>query len=66
MHFVFDGGSLADGTGIVLQEAELDDFRFTRPAELPDYLPAHGLARVRGALQAREAGATVYLPRQAS
>ena len=64
MHFVFDGGSVADGVGIVIQEAELDGFSFTSPAELPGYLPPHGLARVRGALLAREAGTTQYLPHE--
>ena len=38
MHFVFDGGVLADDTPIRLQESELDDYRFVdaeRPAPLP-------------------------------
>ncbi len=62
MHFVFDGGSLADGTGIVVQEAELDGFTFAAPGELAGYLPPHGLARVVGAVQAREAGTMTYVP----
>jgi 8-oxo-dGTP diphosphatase len=65
MHFVFDGGTLADGTSIVLQEAELDAFKFTASAELPGYLPSYGLARVRGALLARDSGSAIYLPHQA-
>lgn len=64
MHFVFDGGSLVDGVGITIQEAELDGFAFTAPAELPDYLPPHGLERVLGALRARETGTMVYVPHQ--
>src|SRR5262245_44843849 len=64
MHFVFDGGLLADATGIVLQEAELDGFEFTEPPELPAYLPPYGLTRVHGALRALQDGATLYLPRE--
>jgi ADP-ribose pyrophosphatase YjhB (NUDIX family) len=62
MHFVFDGGHLNDGSGIVIQEAELDGFEFVAPPDLPPYLPAYGLARVRGALRAREASRSVFLP----
>lgn len=62
MHFVFDGGQLHDGSGIVLQEAELDAFHFTSAAELPAYLPDFGLARVTGAIRAREAGRSIFLP----
>lgn len=62
MHFVFDGGQLDDGSGIVLQEAELDAFHFTPAAELPAYLPDFGLARVAGALRARESGRSIFLP----
>lgn len=66
MHFIFDGGQLADGAGIVVQESELDGYRFTAPDELPAYLPAYGLRRVTGALDARRRGATCYLPQQVS
>jgi 8-oxo-dGTP diphosphatase len=62
MHFVFEGGTLRDGTGIILQQEELDDFRFTDPAELDSYLPPHVQARVAAALAGRAAGATVYQP----
>lgn len=64
MHFVFDGGQLADGAGIVIQQSELDGYRFVPPAELPGYLPDFGLARVGAAMKARESGATVYLPHE--
>ena len=37
MHFLFDGGTLSGGAGIVLQRAELDEFRFTDPAEMAGY-----------------------------
>ena len=62
MHFLFDGGTLDGGSGIVLQREELDDFRFTDPADLAGYLPPHIEARVRAALAGRAAGATVYQP----
>jgi 8-oxo-dGTP diphosphatase len=66
MHFIFDGGELADGGAIVLQEAELDEFRFTAPDELGSYLAPYGQRRVGGALRARDAGATVFLPHEVS
>ncbi|HEX9031858.1 MAG TPA: NUDIX hydrolase [Streptosporangiaceae bacterium] len=62
MHFVFDCGSLADGSGIVVQESELDGFRFTALDELRGYLPEYGYTRVTGALRARGQGAAVFLP----
>jgi hypothetical protein len=65
MHFVFDGGHLDDGAGIRLQQAELDDYRFTAEHELPAYLPSFGLRRVTGALRARELGKTIFLPHDA-
>jgi 8-oxo-dGTP diphosphatase len=60
--FVFDGGELLDGAGIVLQEAELDDFAFCEPAQFAAYLPPFLVARVTGALRAKQHGATIYLP----
>jgi len=62
MHLIFDGGTLADGDGIVLQSEELDEFRFTERTELAGYLPPHIEARVRAALAGREGGAAVYQP----
>ncbi len=62
VHFLFDGGRLDDPAGIVIQESELDGFRFTEPGELPGYLPAHVLRRLTGALRARDSGRAVYLP----
>src|SRR5579859_4304334 len=51
VHFVFDGGVLANDTPIRLQAAELDD-----------YLPPVISARVRAALRGRATGGTAYLP----
>jgi 8-oxo-dGTP diphosphatase len=62
MHFVFDGGTLAGPGGIVLQEEELDDYRFTSPAEVAAFLPPLITARLQAALAARASGAAIYLP----
>jgi ADP-ribose pyrophosphatase YjhB (NUDIX family) len=62
MHLIFDGGQLDDGGDIVLQEAELDGFRFTAPDELARYLPPGGFARITAALRALESGTTVFVP----
>ena len=59
--FVFDGGVLADFSGIKLQESELDDFRLVPRSDLANYLPAHMAPRLLNALQARETGETIYL-----
>ncbi|MGH3156546.1 MAG: NUDIX domain-containing protein, partial [Streptosporangiaceae bacterium] len=60
--FMFDGGEVAADVEIKLQAEELDDYRFVDPGELAAYLPPFIEARVRGALEARETGATLYLP----
>jgi len=62
VHFVFDGGVLADDVPIRLQEDELDDYRFVEPAALDDYLPLIISTRVAAALRGRDIGATAYLP----
>src|SRR5262249_49850668 len=62
MTFLFDGGALEDGAGIVLQREELDDFRFTDPAEVSGYLAPFGVRRLAAALAGRGGGAAVYQP----
>jgi len=62
MHLIFDGGRVDGGDGIVLQEAELDDYRFTAADELPAYLPSGGLARVTAALRASTSATTEFVP----
>ena len=62
VHFVFDGGVLADDTPIRLQESELDDYRFVDADDLPRYLPPMISTRVAAGLRSRSTGATVYLP----
>src|SRR5205814_9022422 len=44
MHFVFVGGTLADGTPIRLQAEELDDYRFVELDQPDDYLPPRIIA----------------------
>ena len=62
VHFVFDGGMLADDAPIQLQEDELDDYRFVAPADAPGYLPPVSSARVAAAVRGRDTGTTAYLP----
>jgi 8-oxo-dGTP diphosphatase len=62
MHFVFDGGTLDDGAGIVLQPEELEDWRFCPADELGRHMTPPSLARARAALAGRATGAAVYLP----
>jgi 8-oxo-dGTP diphosphatase len=62
IHFVFDGGTITGGAGIVLQQEELDEFRFIPVAEAAGYLAPAGVRRVRAALAARTSGAAVYQP----
>jgi ADP-ribose pyrophosphatase YjhB (NUDIX family) len=62
MHFVFDGGTLADGTVIVLQQEELDAFRFVDPDQAASYLAPYGERRLTAALAGRASGAPVYQP----
>jgi 8-oxo-dGTP diphosphatase len=62
LYFVFDGGVLADGTPIVLQAEELDDYRFAAPADLAALLAPAGLRRTEAALAAATASGASYLP----
>jgi 8-oxo-dGTP diphosphatase len=59
--FIFDGGVLADPSAIVLQESELDDWRFVPPSDLAEFLPPRRVPRVTAGLAGRGAGA-VYVP----
>lgn len=58
--FLFDGGTVPAGTEIVLQEEELDDWRFVPVSEVDSYLPEPMTDRVRAGVRAREtrSGAT--------
>ena len=62
VHFVFDGGTLADDAPIELEEDELDDYRFVAAADAPGYLPPVISARVTAAVRGRDTGSTAYLP----
>lgn len=58
---VFDGGALADLSGVVLPPDELRDVRFVDLAELGDHLPALQARRARAAVDARTRGVAAYL-----
>ena len=60
--FIFDGGVLADPSVIVLQEAELDEFRFVPVGDVAPYLPPHMAVRVTSAHGARGGRGAVYVP----
>lgn len=53
VHWIYDGGTLDGTEQIVLQEEELDDYRFVDPADLAAYLPPVISTRVAAALRAR-------------
>ena len=59
--FLFDGGEVTDFSRIVLQEAELDEFRLVPPGQLGEYLWPSTAARVVAGLAARETGAPAFL-----
>jgi ADP-ribose pyrophosphatase YjhB (NUDIX family) len=62
VHFIFDGGELADDAPIRLQEEELDEYRFVEAGEVARYLPPVIATRVTAALRSRVTGRTAYLP----
>jgi len=68
MYFIFDGGVVEPGQDIVLQQDELDAYKFAAPIELGDLLAPAGLRRTLAALTARtgkgRAGAATYLPHE--
>ncbi|GAA1270739.1 NUDIX hydrolase [Sphaerisporangium rubeum] len=61
IHFLFDCGQIPTGEQIILQEEELDEYRFFPPAEAADLLPAHLARRLLASLTARSQGTTIYL-----
>lgn len=62
MHFVFDGGTLRDGSEIRLQYEELDEYRFVEPGAVTSYLPDYSVPRIGAALRARAERTVIYLP----
>ncbi|GIH46397.1 ADP-ribose pyrophosphatase YjhB, NUDIX family [Microbispora rosea] len=67
VHFLFDCGTFEDGTGedgtmVVLQEEELDDYGFFTAEQAASLMPAYLVARLTAAQRARATGETVYLP----
>ncbi|MFF1420613.1 NUDIX domain-containing protein [Streptomyces sp. NPDC058280] len=57
---VYDGGTIAPGTEIVLPD-ELAEYRFILPEALDLYLTAHGVRRTLAALEALATGTTADL-----
>ncbi len=66
LHFVFDGGTLGDGSGIMLQQEELDEFAFIPAEQIASYLAPFGVRRVVAGLAARAGGAAIYVPARVS
>jgi 8-oxo-dGTP diphosphatase len=66
MYFIFDGGVVPAGTGIVLQADELDDYAFAPSADLAGLLAPAGLRRTLAALAVPDGQGAAYLPRQPS
>ncbi|MEV5743640.1 NUDIX hydrolase [Microbispora rosea] len=67
VHFLFDCGTFDDGTGedgtrVVLQEEELDDYGFFTAEQAASLMPAYLVARLTAAQRARATGETAYLP----
>lgn len=62
--FLFDGGTVAEGTPLVLQEEELDDAGFFPWEHAVTLLPPPIAPRLPAARRARKDGRTVYLPRE--
>ncbi|MFC6080390.1 NUDIX domain-containing protein [Sphaerisporangium aureirubrum] len=61
IHFLFDCGEIPGDEGIILQEEELDDYRFFPPEEGAALLSPHFAKRLRASLTARAQGSTIYL-----
>ncbi|WFR85311.1 NUDIX hydrolase [Arthrobacter sp. Y-9] len=52
LNFLYDGGVLADGAEITLQEEELLSWRFVAEQDFPEYFGVHGALHVSSALRA--------------
>ncbi|MDP5226182.1 MULTISPECIES: NUDIX hydrolase [Arthrobacter] len=61
LNFLYDGGVLAPGTEISLQEEELTEWRFVTVAELPDYFGPHGAFHITSALKGLREGRVIEL-----
>lgn len=65
VHFLFDGGTISDGTPLRLQADELDDAAFFPWEEAVTMLPAATAPRLPAARRARKDHRPVYLPIEA-
>ncbi len=66
VHFVFDGGQIANGESITIQESELAGYTFAAADQLQVHLPPRALARIAGAMRALASGTTVFVPHEIS
>jgi 8-oxo-dGTP diphosphatase len=61
VHFLFDCGTVVDGTSIVLQAEELEGYGFFTPEEAASIMPSYLSARLIAAADARASGTTAYI-----
>jgi 8-oxo-dGTP diphosphatase len=64
IHFVFDGGQIAPGESITIQESELAGFTFAAADQLQAHLPPRVLVRIAAAVRALASGSTVFVPHE--
>jgi len=62
VYFVFDGGTISGRSDIILQQQELDEWRFVAEQDLPGYLPQQMMPRVLVAIAGRAGGCASYVP----
>ncbi|WP_055591261.1 NUDIX domain-containing protein [Peterkaempfera griseoplana] len=61
LQFVFDCGSVPDGTEVRLPPDELEDFRWCTPEEAYRLLSPGSVRRLRAALAVRDCGRTAFI-----
>ncbi|WP_136611748.1 NUDIX domain-containing protein [Sinomonas albida] len=61
LSFLYDGGRLAEGAEVVLQEEELTEWKFLAPEDFEAHFGAHGAQNVRSALTGLAEGRTLEL-----
>ncbi|MFC0861762.1 NUDIX domain-containing protein [Sphaerimonospora cavernae] len=66
VNFLFDGGTISDGTPLRLQEEELDDLGFFPWEQAAALLPVTTAPRLPAARRARKDQRAVYLPHEAA
>lgn len=61
LSFLYDGGRLAEGAEVVLQEEELTEWKFLAVEDFESHFGAHGAQNVRSALTGLTEGRTLEL-----